>query len=115
MNPLNSGGVLGTEPATPLDFWVALDKGQVIQLDEVVALERTLPNSSVVHIYGIVTEIRAMHEGARFDSDVFLIVDGVIPAEVTEVAKVQATRFEPEFFTPPLPGAGGPKGPGRRT
>ena len=98
------GRVLGTEPATPLDFWVALDKGQVIQLDEVVALERTLPNSSVVHIYGIVTEIRAMHEGARFDSDVFLIEDGVIPAEVTEVAKVQATRFEPEFFTPPLPG-----------
>ncbi len=98
------GRVLGTEPATPLDFWVALDKGQVIQLDEVVALERTLPDSDVVRIYGIVTEIRAMHEGARFDSDVFLIEDGVIPAEVTEIAKVQATRFEPEFLVPPLPG-----------
>ena len=104
MNPLNLGRVLGTEPSTPLDFWVALDKGQVIQLDEVVALERTLPNSEVVRIYGIITEIRAMHEGARFDSDVFLIEDGVIPAEVTEIAKVQATRFEPEFFVPPLPG-----------
>ena len=98
------GRVLGTEPSTPLDFWVALDKGQVIQFDEVVALERTLPNSDVVRIYGIVTEVRAMHEGARFDSDVFLIEDGVIPAEVTEVAKVQTTRFEPEFFVPPLPG-----------
>ena len=103
-NSVEIGRVLGTEPATPLDFWVALDKDQVIQLDEVVALERTLPDSTVVRIYGIVTEIRAMHEGARFDSDVFLIEDGVIPAEVTEAAKVQATRFEPEFFTPPLPG-----------
>ncbi|MCY4353475.1 MAG: ATP-binding protein [Truepera sp.] len=98
------GRVLGTEPATPLDFWVALDKDQVVQLDEVVALERELPNSSVVRIYGVVTELRAMHEGARFDSDVFLIKAGVIPAEVTEIAKVQVTRFEPEFFVPPLPG-----------
>lgn len=101
---LEFGRVLGTEPSTPLEFWVALDKGHVIQLDEVVALERTLPNADVVRIYGIVTETRAMHEGARFNSDVFLIEDGVIPAEVTEVAKVQATRFEPEFFVPPLPG-----------
>ena len=98
------GRVLGTEAATPLDFWVALDKGQVVQLDEVVALERQLPNSEVVRIYGIVTEIRAMHEGARFNSDVFLIEGGIIPAEVTEIAKVQVTRFEPEIFVPPWPG-----------
>ena len=45
-----------------------------------------------------------MHEGARFDSDVFLIEEGVIPAEIVETAKVQVTRFEPEFFLPPLPG-----------
>ena len=98
------GRVLGTEPATPLDFWVALAKDRVVQLDEVVALERKPPDSEVVHIYGIVTELRAMHEGARFDSDVFLIEEGIIPAEITEIAKVQVTRFEPEFFFPPLPG-----------
>ena len=98
------GRVLGTEPATPLEFWIALDKGRVLQLDEVVALERTLPDSNIIRIYGIVTELRAMHEGARFDSDVFLIEGGIIPAEVTEIAKVQATRFEPEYFVPPLPG-----------
>ena len=45
-----------------------------------------------------------MHEGARFDSDVFLIEEGIIPAEIIETAKVQVTRFEPEFFLPPLPG-----------
>ena len=98
------GRVLGTEPSTPLVFWVAIDKERVIQLDEVVSLERELPDSTVVHIYGIVTELRAKHEGARFDSDVFLIEEGIIPAEVTEIARVQVTRFEPEFFIPPLPG-----------
>ena len=98
------GRVIGTQPSTPLEFWFALDKDQFTQLDEVVALERRLSDSNELKICGIVTDIRAMHEGARFDSDVFLIEDGIIPAEITEIAKVRVTRFEPETFVPPLPG-----------
>jgi uncharacterized protein len=33
------------------------------------------------------------------------VAEGVLPAEVSEAAQVQATRFEPEVFVPPLPGA----------
>ena len=40
-----------------------------------------LPGGEIVRIYGIVSQVRARHEGARFDSDVFLIEDGVLPAE----------------------------------
>ncbi len=40
----------------------------------------------------------------RFDSDVFLVADGVLPAEVSEAAQVQSTRFEPEVLVPPRPG-----------
>jgi DNA helicase HerA-like ATPase len=98
------GRVIGTDDATPLEFWVAVSPGQVAQLDDVVALERTMPNGDTVHIYGVVGNVRARHEGARFDSDVFLIADGVLPAEVSEAAQVQPTRFEPEVFVPPLPG-----------
>src|SRR5690606_3409803 len=83
---------------------VAIAPGQAAQLDDVVALERTLPTGEVVRIYGIVGNVRARHEGARFDSDVFLIADGVLPAEVSEAAQVLPTRFEPEVFVPPLPG-----------
>lgn len=54
---------------------------------------------------GVVSQVRARHEGARFDSDVFLIHDGVLPAEVAETAEVLTTRVEPEVFVPPLPGA----------
>ena len=98
------GRVLGTDDATPLSFWVALGPDQYLQLDDVVALERLLPDGNAVRIYGLVTEVRARHEGARFDSDVFLIEDGILPAEVSQAAQILATRFEPEVFVPPLPG-----------
>jgi DNA helicase HerA-like ATPase len=98
------GRVVGTEDATPLQFWVAVEDGRYLQLDDVVALERALPDGRQVRIYGVVTQVRARHEGARFDSDVFLIESGVLPAQVSQTAQVTATRFEPEIFVPPLPG-----------
>jgi DNA helicase HerA-like ATPase len=99
------GRVIGTEDATPLEFWVAVAPGQQLQLDDVIALDRVLPTGELVHLYGIVTQMRARHEGARFDSDVFLIADGILPAEVSEAALVQLTRVVPEVFVPPVPGA----------
>ena len=98
------GRVLGTRDSTPLEFWVGVAEGEFMQLDDVVALERVLPTGEVVRLYGTVGQVIARHEGARFDSDVFLIEDGILPAEVTEAAQVTATRFEPEVFVPPKPG-----------
>jgi len=71
----------------------------------VVVTERDLPGSGTVTVSGVVTNVRARHEGARFDSDVFLIEDGVLPAEPVEAAEVMVTRVEPEVYVPPLPGA----------
>ena len=102
MDPV--GLVLGTDDSTPLEFWVAIAPGQHLQLDDVVALDRRLPDGTGVAIYGIVGQVRARHEGARFDSDVFLIAGGVLPAETVEAAMVQVTRVVPETFVPPLPG-----------
>ena len=76
-----------------------------VQLDDVVVTERDLPDGRAVTLSGVVTQVRAHHEGARFDSDVFLIHDGVLPADVVEVADVMTTRVEPEIYVPPLPGA----------
>ncbi len=98
------GRVIGTEDSTPLEFWVGVADDSYLQLDDVVALERVLPGGEVVKIFGMVGQVRARHEGARFDSDVFLISDGVLPAEVAESAQIAATRFEPEVFVPPRPG-----------
>ena len=55
-----------------------------LQLDDVVALERGLPDGRTVKIYGMVSQVRARHEGASLDSDLeFLhcsLRDGVADA-----------------------------------
>ena len=99
------GLVVGTVPATPLGFSVGLAPGQYAQLDDVVVTRRELPGQAGVQISGVVTNVEATHEGARFASDVFLIQQGALPAEVCEVAEVSVTRVEPEVYVPPLPGA----------
>ncbi|HET6774629.1 MAG TPA: ATP-binding protein [Acidimicrobiales bacterium] len=99
-----AGLVIGTEPATPLEFWVGVAENSYLQLDDVVVVDRVLPDGQALRISGVVSQVRATHEGARMDSDVFLVADGVLPAQVSEAAQVLATRFEPEIFVPPLPG-----------
>jgi DNA helicase HerA-like ATPase len=99
------GRVLGTVDATPLGYTFALETRGRIQLDEVIVTTRELPGGQKVTLSGIVTQVRASHEGARFDSDVFLIEEGILPAEVVETADVMITRVEPEIYVPPLPGS----------
>ena len=99
------GRVLGTDDATPLSFWVAVEADQYLQLDDVVITDRPLPDGRVVQLAGVVTAMRARHEGLQFDSDVFMVAQGHLPAQVQESAEVSVTRVEPEVFVPPRPGA----------
>ncbi len=98
------GRVLGTLDAMPLEFWVAVEEGRYLQLDDVVEVLTPLPDGREVRLYGVVDLVRARHEGARLDSDVFLVEKGVLPATVAEAAHVRVTRVEPEIFVPPRPG-----------
>ncbi len=98
------GQVVGTEDSTPLQFAVALREGAYLQLDDVVVTVRQVPGIGPVMTSGVVTQVRARHEGASFGSDVFLISDGVLPAQVQEIAEVSTTRVEPEVYVPPRPG-----------
>lgn len=99
------GLVVGTVAATPLQFSVAISPDQYLQLDDVVVTQRSLPGQAPVRVSGVVTNVEAVHEGARFASDVFLIQQGALPAEVAEIAQVSVTRVEPEVYVPPIPGA----------
>lgn len=103
--PAPVGRVLGTADATPLQFWTAVNPGSWLQLDDVVVTWRELPDGGRVTIAGVVTAVRARHEGAQFDSDVFAIADGTLPAEIQETAEITATRVDPEIYVPPRPGA----------
>jgi hypothetical protein len=99
------GRVLGTADATPLSFWTAVTPGSYLQLDDVVVTRRDLPDREPVTIAGVVTQVRARHEGAQFDSDVFAIAEGTLPALVQEAAEITTTRVDPELYVPPAPGA----------
>src|ERR1051325_1198898 len=98
------GKVLGTEDAQPLDFWIVIEPEQIIQLDDVVFVTRVLSDGTSISLFGIVDILKARHEGARFDSDVFLSERGLFPLGRTTIAHVTVTRVEPEVFVPPLPG-----------
>ncbi|MEW6059003.1 MAG: ATP-binding protein [Actinomycetota bacterium] len=98
------GMVLGTEDSTPLSFWVGVAQDAYLQLDDVVFVDTEVPGRGPLRIAGIVQDVRARHEGAQFDTDVFLVDRGVLPVELATAAQVVATRFEPEVFVPPMPG-----------
>src|SRR5439155_5141140 len=98
------GLVLGTEDATPLTFWVAVSKDAYLQLDDAVVVDTDVPGRGPLRIAGLVQDVRARHEGASFDTDVFLVDQGVLPVDTAVAAQVVATRFEPEIFVPPMPG-----------
>ncbi|MFT4166002.1 MAG: ATP-binding protein [Microlunatus sp.] len=98
------GLVAGTEDSTPLLFRVAVAEDSYLQLDDVVVTKREVPGFGTVSTAGVVTQIRARHEGASYGSDTFLIADGVLPAHLQEIAEVTTTRVEPECYIPPRPG-----------
>jgi len=98
------GRVLGTEDSTPLEFWVGIEDGTYLQLDDVVMVQTDVPGAGSLRVSGIVDMVRARHEGSRFDTDVFLADEGLLPVETARAAHVVSTRFEPELYVPPRPG-----------
>ena len=99
------GLVLGSQDATPLEFWVGVREGGRLQLDDLVVTRTTLDDGDEVTFYGIVDIVRKRFEGSQFDTDAFRVADGTLPADVSYAAHVQVTRVEPEVFVPPSPGA----------
>ena len=110
------GRVIGTKSAQPLEFWLAVDDNDYVQLDEVVAVTTQLPQPladgrSEVDHYGVVDQIESAYEGASFHSDVFRDAEGTLPVSVSTIAHVAVTRVsmrpsqpESEVLVPPRPG-----------
>jgi hypothetical protein len=66
----------GWPPTSGPALSVSLAPGQYAQLDDVLVTRRGLPGRDGIQISGVVTNVEAVHEGARFASDVFLIEQG---------------------------------------
>ncbi len=100
------GMVLGTEDATPLQFWIAVEDGVKIQLDDILTVKVQDPSDEdeAVTFYGVVDEVRRRFEGVQFDGDTALVTQGLMPANIAYAAHILVTRVEPEDFIPPGPG-----------
>ncbi len=96
------GRVIGTQDATPLEFWVLLDGDEQVQQDEAVVVETNSP-AGTLKLFGMVDIIRSRHQGSTFDSDVVEAERG-LPVELSIAAHVRVTRLDPEYYYPPLPG-----------
>jgi uncharacterized protein len=96
------GRVIGTQDATPLEFWVWLDSDEQVQVDEAIVVETESPVGPL-KLFGIVDIIRARHQGSTFDSDVIEAERG-LPVELSIIAHVKVTRLIPEYYYPPMPG-----------
>jgi DNA helicase HerA-like ATPase len=98
------GLVLGSMDATPLEFWVGVEEGARVQLDDMMVVETRLPGGAAVQFFGVVDLVRKRYEGAPFDTDAFRAAAGTLPVDVSYAAHVQVTRVDPEVFVPPHPG-----------
>lgn len=100
------GLVLGTKEASPLEFWVGVEEGQYLQLDDLVTVETGLAGESqMVTFYGVVDYVAKKFEGAQYDADTSLAVHGILPVTLSHAAHVVVTRIEPERYVPPHPGS----------
>jgi uncharacterized protein len=98
------GLVLGSLDSTPLEFWIGVQEGQSVQLDDLVVVETTAPGGQVIRFFGMVDLVRKKYEGSQFDTDAFRAAAGTLPVDVSYAAHVQVTRIDPEVFIPPHPG-----------
>ncbi len=99
------GIVLGTKPSNPLEFWVGVEKGKFLQLDDVVVVNSKIDGTNEeIKFYGIVQEVVKYLEGVELVYDAKLVSDGIVPASLAYMARVSVTRIEPEVFIPPNPG-----------
>ncbi len=99
-----AGLILGSQDATPLEFWVGVSEGSQIELDDLLVVETITPRGQAVRFYGVVDTVRKRYEGAQYDTDAFRAAAGTLPVDVSYGAHVQVTRIEPEVFVPPHPG-----------
>ncbi|MEQ1569135.1 MAG: ATP-binding protein [Myxococcota bacterium] len=98
------GVVLGSHDATPLDLWIGVAPGRVVQVDDWVEVRAVLADGRAVSYFGQVDQVRKRFEGSTYDSDAFRVAAGTLPVDTSYAAHVAVTRIEPELYAPPQPG-----------
>jgi hypothetical protein len=99
------GRVIGSEHASTRSFRVVLAPDAWLQLDDLVVVRSELAGVGSIAMFGVVTEVESILEGASFETDAFRAGEGILPVERVRTAQVSVTRVDPEVWVAPDPGA----------
>jgi uncharacterized protein len=97
------GVVDGTQECTTATFWVVTRPAASVELDDLVAVDQTLPDGDVLTHYGIVIGLHRAIEGATWSSDTERVADETMPGETVRCAEVRVLRPYPERWVAPEP------------
>ncbi len=97
------GVVDGTLECTSVTFTVVTRPDASVELDDLVAVDQTLPGGEVLIHYGMVVGLDRAIEGASWSSDTVRITEQTMPGETVRRAEVRVLRPYPERWVAPEP------------
>jgi hypothetical protein len=97
------GVVDGTRDCTTTGFGVVVRPEVSVELDDLVAVDQTLPDGDVVTHFAMVTGLDRAIEGAVWSSDTMRVAELTMPGETVRRAEVRVLRPWPERWVAPEP------------
>lgn len=97
------GVVDGTQECTTTTFSVVTPADASVELDDLVAVDQTLPDGEVLTHYGMVVGLDRAIEGASWSSDTVRVTEQTMPGETVRCAEIRVLRPFPERWVAPEP------------
>ena len=97
------GVVDGTQLCTSTTFSIVIRPDVSVELDDLVAVDQTLPDGEVLTHYGMVIGLDRSIEGTSWSSDTVRVTQQTMPGETLRCAEVQILRPFPERWVAPEP------------
>jgi hypothetical protein len=97
------GVVDGTGDCTTTSFVVVTKPDASVELDDLIAVDQTLPDGEVLTHYGMVVGLNRAIEGTSWSSDTERVANATMPGETVRRAEVRVLRPFPERWVAPEP------------
>ena len=97
------GVVDGTQECSSTTFSIVTRADASVELDDLVAVDQTLPDGEVLTHYGMVVGLDRAIEGTTWSSDTVRVTEQTMPGETVRCAEVRVLRPFPERWVAPEP------------
>lgn len=97
------GYVVTSDEQSPVSFHMVPAPDAWLQMDDLVYAAASMPGGRPYTVWGAVDALQTAYEGAGYNSDALLAIQGRIPTRQVTVAHVRGLRTEPASVEAPLP------------